>query len=56
MESDVVSAVWPEWRTVRRINRGSYGIVYEAVRTDHTVESRAAVKVISIPQDEAEID
>ena len=51
-----LSAVWPEWKTVRLINRGSFGVVYEAVRTDHDVESHAAIKVISIPQDEAELE
>ena len=56
MGYDILSAAWPEWRTVRRINRGSFGVVYEAVRTDHGVESRAAIKVISIPRDESEID
>ena len=56
MENDILSAAWPEWKVVRRINRGSYGVVYEAVRTDHGVESRAAIKVISIPQDEAELE
>ena len=40
-----LSAVWPEWKTVRLINRGSFGVVYEAVRTDHDVESHAAIKV-----------
>ena len=57
MNSNIdLSAAWPEWKTVRRINRGSFGVVYEAVRTDHDVESRAAIKVISIPQDEAELE
>ena len=57
MRSNIdLSAVWPEWKIVRRINRGSFGVVYEAVRTDYSVESRAAIKVISIPQDEAELD
>ena len=51
-----LSAVWPEWKTVRLINRGSFGVVYEAVRTDHGVESRAAIKVISIPQNDAELE
>ena len=55
MGNDILSAVWPEWRIVRRINRGSYGVVYEAIRTDHGVESRSAIKVISIPQDESEL-
>ena len=31
-------------------------MVYEAVRTDHGVESRAAIKVISIPQNDAELE
>ena len=51
-----LSAAWPEWKGVKRINRGSFGVVYEAVRTDHDVESHAAIKVISIPQDEAELE
>lgn len=51
-----LSAAWPEWKGVKPINRGSYGVVYEAIRTDHGVESHAAIKVISIPQDESEID
>ena len=57
MSSNIdLSAVWPEWKIVRRINSGSFGVVYEAVRTDHGVESRAAIKVISIPQDEDELE
>ena len=56
MENNILHNVWPEWKVVRRINRGSFGVVYEAVRSDHGVESRAAIKVISIPQDESELD
>ena len=57
MRSNIdLSAVWPEWKIVRRINNGSYGVVYEAIRIDHGVESNAAIKVISIPQDESEMD
>lgn len=56
MANDILSNIWPEWQIVKRIGKGSFGIVYEAVRTDHSVESRAAIKVISIPQDESEID
>ena len=56
MENDIISAVWPEWRTVKRISRGSFGVVYEAIHADHGVESHAAIKVISIPQDESEIE
>lgn len=56
MENIDLSAVWPEWKIVRRINRGSFGTVYEAVRSDYGVESHAAIKMISIPQDEMEFD
>lgn len=55
MENNILNNIWPEWRVVKRIGRGSFGVVYEAVRTDHLVESRAAIKVISIPQNESEI-
>ncbi|MBQ8054140.1 MAG: protein kinase [Lachnospiraceae bacterium] len=57
MSSNIdLSSVWPEWHVVRRINNGSFGVVYEAIRTDHNVESRSAIKVISIPQEEAEME
>ncbi len=38
------------------LGKGSFGVVYEAVRNDHQLESRAAVKVISIPQNDSELD
>lgn len=56
MTNDVLSHVWPEWSIVKQIGKGSHGVVYEVVRKDHQVESRAAVKVISIPQNESEMD
>ncbi len=57
MGNEMPRCVWPEWEFVKRIGRGAYGTVYEAVRTDeYGVESRSAIKVISIPQDEAELD
>ncbi|MCR5789342.1 MAG: protein kinase [Lachnospiraceae bacterium] len=55
MEKNLLSGVWPEWEIVRQLGRGSYGVVYEAVRIEHGVESRAAVKIITIPQDESEL-
>ena len=50
--------LWPGWKTVRLIGRGSFGAVYEIERrigSDGTVE-KAAVKEISIPQSQADID
>ncbi|MBQ8799311.1 MAG: leucine-rich repeat protein [Lachnospiraceae bacterium] len=56
MSSEKISKVWPEWHVERQLGKGSYGVVYEAVRTDNGITSKAAIKVISIPQDYAEID
>lgn len=56
MEQDSLQGIWPEWKIVRKIGRGSYGTVYEAERTDYQMTAKAAIKVITIPQSEAEID
>ena len=57
MMGEKISSVWPEWQVEGPpLGRGSYGIVYKAVRRDSHMESYSAIKVISIPQSEAEID
>ncbi|MCR4657789.1 MAG: serine/threonine protein kinase [Lachnospiraceae bacterium] len=56
MENNVISMVWPEWSVRKQLGKGAYGTVYEAVRTDYAVESKAAIKVITIPANEAEIE
>ena len=53
---DILKQVWPEWKIVNRIGGGAYGTVYEAVRRDYDVESRAAIKIISVPKNQSEID
>ena len=55
MEKDILSEIWPEWSVERKIGKGAYGVVYEAKRTDHAVESKAAIKVITIPENESEL-
>ena len=47
---------WPDWKLVKRINSGSYGTVYEAVKNDHGIESRSAIKIIKIPKDQSVLD
>ncbi len=47
---------WPEWEIEEEISSGSYGVVYQAVRRDSHLETRAAIKVITIPHDQSEID
>ena len=54
--TDILGDIWPEWKIVKEIGKGSFGVVYEAVRSDHLVKSHAAIKVISIPQNESEIN
>ena len=56
MSIEKLNQVWPEWSVEKQLGKGSYGVVYKAVRKDHNLESYAAIKVISIPQDQAEID
>ena len=51
-----ISLVWPEWRLEKQLGRGSYGVVYKAIRKDSNVVSHAAIKVISIPSDSSEVD
>lgn len=55
MEADMLGSIWPEWQIVKEIGSGSYGKVYEAVRRGYSVESRAAIKVIQVPQNNSEI-
>lgn len=56
MQTDILKEIWSEWKVERQLGKGSFGVVYQAVRKDHNVESHAAIKVISIPTDESEID
>ena len=57
MSVEVLKQIWPEWELEEKIlGRGSYGVVYKAVRRDYNVESYAAIKEISIPSDPSELD
>ena len=57
MSIEALKQIWPEWQIEGRpLGKGSFGVVYKAVRRDHGVESYAAIKVISIPTDSFEVD
>ena len=43
---------WPEWQVDREIDEGSHGVVYRASNAD---DETCAIKVISVPQNQAEI-
>ena len=55
MSIEKLNAIWPEWKVAQQLGEGSFGKVYKVVREEHTVTSYAAVKVISIPQSDAEL-
>ena len=49
-------STWPGWKTVRLIGRGSFGEVYEIERDVYGHKEKAAMKVISIPQNDSDIE
>ena len=50
------TASWPGWETVRLIGRGSFGAVYEIQRSLFGEVEKAALKVITIPQNVSDIE
>ena len=56
MSAEIISRVWPEWQVQEVLGKGSYGTVYKAVRSDDILSSTAAIKVISVPMDQSEVD
>ena len=55
MAEIALDGVWPEWEIIRKIGSGSYGVVYEAKKKD-ILETYSAIKVITIPQSESELE
>lgn len=53
---DIIHRVWPQWHVMELLGTGSYGSVYSVVREDSFGNQYAAVKVVSIPHDPAELD
>lgn len=55
MEEFDVKSLWPDWNIVRLIGEGSFGKVYEIVRSNFGIEEHSAMKVIKIPSSQAEL-
>lgn len=51
-----LSRVWPEWKAVEKIGEGSFGKVYKCEREEFGIKSVCAIKIISIPQSQAELE
>ena len=52
----VIQIPWPEWEIVKVIGRGGFGVVYEIQKDVFGKKEYAALKVLSIPQSEEEVD
>ena len=55
MSNELKHIPWPGWEMVREIGKGTFGTVYEIKHDLITEEERAALKVLSVPQNESEI-
>lgn len=55
MSINRLEKVWPQWKIGDMIGEGSFGKVYKAVREEHGLTTFAAIKAISIPQNNAEL-
>ena len=47
---------WPDWKIVKYLGSGAYGKVYEIEKNVSGVQEKAALKIVSRPEYESEID
>ncbi|MCI5558809.1 MAG: serine/threonine protein kinase [Dorea formicigenerans] len=47
---------WPEWEIVKYLGGGAYGVVYEIERNISGIQEKAALKIVSRPKDNSEIE
>lgn len=50
-----IKKVWPKWEIIKTIGEGSFGKVFEIARNEYGIEEHSALKVISIPQSDGEV-
>lgn len=50
-----IEDVWQEWIVEKKIGRGSYGTVYKCFKEENGERIYAAIKVISVPGDDVEL-
>lgn len=56
MEKRVPISPWPEWEIIEKIGEGSFGKVYKAQSIQNGVPVFSAIKMISIPSNENELE
>ena len=47
---------WPDWKIVKYLGGGAYGKVYEIERNISGVQEKAALKIVSRPKEESELE
>lgn len=47
---------WPGWKIGKYLGGGAYGKVYEIERNLSGIQEKAALKIVSRPKDESEIE
>ena len=55
MINDTIHTIWPGWKVVDKIGNDSRDMLFEVIQSNDSVDTRGSVKVISIPEEEAEI-
>ena len=50
-----IEDVWQDWKIEKKIGRGSYGTVYKCYKEENGERQYAAIKVISVPGDDIEL-
>lgn len=56
MDKQLPVSVWPEWKIIEKIGEGSFGKVYKAQRTVNGKVFYSAIKIISIPSSQSELN
>lgn len=56
MDKQLPVSVWPEWKIIEKIGEGSFGKVYKAQRSEQGTTFYSAIKVISIPSSQSELN
>lgn len=55
-KSELLKKVWPQWEIVKELGEGAFGSVYEVQRKDIGGTFKAALKFMSIPKTQKEIE
>jgi serine/threonine protein kinase len=53
---ELLDSIWPEWKVVEQIGQGSFGKVYKVIREERGVTDCSAIKVITIPQNNDDVN